>query len=58
MDNNTSVKEANTSVTVAKMAITTEQLAARSKPRSLWNYQKKIATKSWPMRRAVISTFV
>ena len=46
---------------IPKMAITIQYLAARSKPRSLWNYEINFATKSdklaVKMRGAMISTF-
>ena len=37
MEYSTSVKEASTKITVAKMAIIINHLAARAKSRSLWN---------------------
>ena len=37
MEYSTSVKEASTKITVAKMAIIINHLAARVKSRSLWN---------------------
>ena len=46
--NDTLVKEANTSVLVAKTAIAIQYLAARSKPRSPWNYAINFATDSRP----------
>ena len=48
MENNKSVKEANTSVIVAKTEIKIQYLAARSKPRSLWNYEITFASESRP----------
>ena len=47
MENNTSVKEANTRVIVAKTVITVDYLTARSTPRSLWNCEVHSATESF-----------
>ena len=46
VENNMSVKEANISTIIAKTAITVQYLAARSKPRSLWNYEINFAAES------------
>ena len=48
MGNNMSVKKADINVVVTKMAFTIQYFAARLKPRSLWNYEIKFVTESWP----------